>query len=63
MLKSLKAKVAVVPMIVLLQHGHMSNLSQKKQGLRILSQARLARANAMMVRYSSYSVMGPETLF
>ena len=55
MLKTLKAKTAVIPTIFKLQHGHMSILYQKTQGFRILSQARLARANAMMVRYySSY---------
>ena len=43
MLKTLKAKTAVITTIFLLQHGHMSILSQKTQGFRILSQARRAR--------------------
>ena len=51
MLKTLKAKTAVISTIFLLQHGHNAILSHKTQGFRILSQARLARANAMTARY------------
>ena len=63
MLKTLKAKTAVIPTIFLLQHGHMSILSQKTQGFRILSQARLARANAMMVRCSNILTNGDHWRF
>ena len=62
MLKTLKAKIAVISTIFLLQHGHNAILSHKTQGFRILSQARLARANAMTTRYS-YSIICPKTLF
>ena len=51
MLKTLKAKTAVISTIFLLQHGHNAILSHKTQGFRILSQARLARANAMTARF------------
>ena len=51
MLKTLKANTAVISTIFLLQHGHNAILSHKTQGFRILSQARLARANAMTARF------------
>ena len=56
-----EGQTAVISTIFLLQHGHNAILSHKTQGFRILSQARLARANAMMVRYNC-SVKEPKTL-
>ena len=57
-----EGQTAVISTIFLLQHGHNAILSHKTQGFRILSQARLARANAMTARYN-YSKMDPKTLF